>query len=65
MKLWKGPYKPVVNILEAGLHILGWARCDENALFVCMYVVVLNRSAPGWCYLLFCPRWNSVRRCGF
>eukprot|EP00903_Cladosiphon_okamuranus_P007599 g7370.t1 len=25
VKLWKGPYKPVINILEAGLHVLGWA----------------------------------------
>lgn len=28
VKVWKGPHKPVINVLEAGLGLLGWTRYD-------------------------------------
>lgn len=59
MKLWKGPYKPVINMLQAGFHVLGWARCDKSTYYrfninVCSGVIIRNAA----CCV---PRWNNVR----
>lgn len=32
VKEWKGPYKFVINILEAGLNVIGWVRYDTTIL---------------------------------
>lgn len=31
VKEWKGPHKPVINMLEAGLRVIGWVRWVQFA----------------------------------
>lgn len=49
MKLWKGPHKPVINILEAGLHVIGWARCDDNHVSLNTWFVLIRDDSSFQC----------------